>query len=131
MAECLADWYKVAQIQYIQAQILDRDIDTYDLRLSEITNEVCDIDSSFHKGMISIPRVICAATSKPGSRLKAQDLKKHRTILDDIRTTLGEVNFELNKSEKLTNQLYNLANGSDDGINTEKKYSVRFPPPNV
>ena len=93
LAECLADWYKVAQIQYIQAQILDRDIDTYNLRLSEITNEVSDIDLSFHKGMITMPRVICDATSKQGGCLKAQDLKKHRTILDDIRTTFGRSQF--------------------------------------
>lgn len=131
LAECLADWYKVAQIQYLQAQILDRDIDTYKVRLSEITNEVCEIDVSFHEGMVSISRVICTANAKHGGRVKAQDIKKHRTILDDLRTTLGEVDVQLNESKKLTNQIYSITNGNDDSIELEEGCLMRFPAPTV
>ena len=131
IAECLADWYKIAQIQYLQAQILDRDIDTYKVRLTEITNEVCEVDVNFHEGVMSISRVICTANSKHGGRIKAQDIKKHRTILDDLKTTLGDVNVEINESEKLSNQIYSIANGNDDGIDLEKNCLVRFPAPTV
>lgn len=114
LAECLADWYKMAQTVYLQAQILDRDIDTYEVRLDDFTDKVGKNDASFHEGLTNISRIICTANSKHGGRVKAQETKKHRTILNDMKLTAEEFQSVLNGNSKLVQQLQSMANGIDD-----------------
>ncbi|XP_065213755.1 serine/threonine-protein kinase TBK1 [Planococcus citri] len=114
LAECLADWYKMAQTVYLQAQILDRDIDSYEIRLDDFVLKLNKNDISFHEGLSNISRIICSANSKHGGRVKAQETKKHRTILNDIKITGEEMETVLRENSKLVSQLQNLANGLND-----------------
>lgn len=114
LAECLADWYKMAQTVYLQAQILDRDIDSYEVRLNDFVLKLNKNDISFHEGLTNISRIICSANSKHGGRVKAQETKKHRTILNDIKIMDEEMESVLRENSKLVGQLQNIANGLND-----------------
>lgn len=114
LAECLADWYKMAQTVYQQSEILDSEIDNYEAKLHEYINKINNNDINFHDGLTNISKVICTANSKHGGRVKAQDTKKYRTILNDIKLTEEEIESVLNGNTKLVRELHSITNGNND-----------------
>lgn len=104
----------MAQTVYLQAQILDRDIDTYEVRLDDFSLKLNKNDVSFHEGLSNISRIICSANSKHGGRVKAQETKKHRTILNDIKINQEQIEAVLKENDRLANQIQNISNGIND-----------------
>lgn len=43
IAECLADWYKMAQTIYLQCQILEKDLSSYDETIFELRDRLVRI----------------------------------------------------------------------------------------
>ncbi|XP_067623231.1 serine/threonine-protein kinase TBK1 isoform X3 [Eurosta solidaginis] len=46
MAECLADWYKLAQTVYLKTQILEKDVRDYEQKLNHIRDELYHLKSA-------------------------------------------------------------------------------------
>lgn len=49
IAECVADWYKMGQANYVQVQILEKDVSSYEEQIDQMT----DILSHVKNGLIS------------------------------------------------------------------------------
>lgn len=45
MAECLADWYKLAQTVYLKTQILEKDVRDYERKLNDLRDELYHLKS--------------------------------------------------------------------------------------
>lgn len=82
----MADWYKMAQTVYLQAQILDKDIDTFEHRLLGFIERANDVDASFHDGLINVAKVkFTSSGAKHAGRISAQDIQALRASLRGLR----------------------------------------------
>lgn len=111
LADCMADWYKMAQTVYLQAQILDKDIDTFEHRLLGFIENANDMDSSFHDGFINVAKIKFTSSGvKHAGRISAQDIQALRASLrglcniDDLVSDI-KVNNEMLKHITEPNKL--------------------------
>jgi len=82
----MADWYKMAQTVYLQAQILDKDFDTFENNLQGFLEHANEIDSSFHNGLINIAKMkITSNGAKYAGRISAQDIQALRASLRGLQ----------------------------------------------
>lgn len=82
----MADWYKMAQTVYLQAQILDKDFDTFEHRLLEFIENANDSDASFHDGLVNVSKVkFTSSGAKHAGRISAQDIHALRASLRGLR----------------------------------------------
>jgi len=82
----MADWYKMAQTVYLQAQILDKDFDTFEHRLQGFLEHANEIDASFHDGLINIAKMkFTSSGAKYSGRISTQDIQTLRASLRGLR----------------------------------------------
>lgn len=81
-SECLADWYKMAQTVFLQAQILDKDMDNYErvietfsLRLSQDSKERFD----------HISRTLDAWLPSAGKQQQTTTATKLQSEMDEVQ----------------------------------------------
>ncbi len=123
LAECLADWYKMAQTVHQQGEILESEINAYEMKLSEFTNKICENDVMFYDRLTNISRVICTVNSKHGGRVKAQEKKKTRTFLSDMTLTGEEILSVLKQdTNNLVQEVHSMAIGisEENGLSKSK-----------
>lgn len=51
MAECLADWYKLAQTVYLKSEILEKDVREYERNLDILKEDLYKIKTDIQKDM--------------------------------------------------------------------------------
>ncbi|XP_050424646.1 serine/threonine-protein kinase TBK1 [Adelges cooleyi] len=86
LADCMADWYKMAQTVFLQAQILDKDFDAFEHRLQGFIERVNDTDASFHDGLVNVAKVkFTSSGAKHAGRISAQDIQALRASLRGLR----------------------------------------------
>lgn len=82
----MADWYKMAQTVYLQAQILDKDIDGFEHRLLGFIELANESDASFHDGLINVAKVkFTSSGAKHAGHISAQDIHALRASLRGLR----------------------------------------------
>ncbi|RZF44680.1 hypothetical protein LSTR_LSTR000632 [Laodelphax striatellus] len=106
LSDMLADWYKMAQTVYLQARILDKDVDTFERRLEAFVARVVDNDHSFHDELVNVSRV------KGAGRIRGQELKSFfRTSIKDILSGQDEISTVISENTDLIRQFNNMAKG--------------------
>lgn len=110
LADSLADWYKMAQTVYLQAQILDKDTDDYENRLDIFVSRLSNSDSVFHSSVrdmlqkIEKEQKIPRTVGKQVSRIR-NDTKIIRNSLKDIVELQEEMASEMKENTDLINKL--------------------------
>ncbi|KAK7788610.1 hypothetical protein R5R35_005504 [Gryllus longicercus] len=110
LADSLADWYKMAQTVYLQAQILDKDTEDYENRLDMFVSRVANGDSVFHSSVrdtlekLEKDRKIPRTLGKQVSRIR-NDAKIIRNSLKDIVVIQEEMASEMKENTDLINKL--------------------------
>ncbi|XP_022189807.2 serine/threonine-protein kinase TBK1 isoform X1 [Nilaparvata lugens] len=104
LSDMLADWYKMAQTVYLQARILDKDVETFERRLDALVARVVDNDLSFHDELVNVSRV------KGAGRIRGQELKSlFRTSIKDILSGQDEISTVISENTDLIRQFKGLA----------------------
>lgn len=101
LADCLADWYKMAQTVYLQTQILDKDLDAFEGRLEDFCLRMSEGDSSFHVGAGA------ALDPAGGYRARRKPLRGPSALrmgLDDVRVVQEEMAAALRENTDLIDQ---------------------------
>lgn len=97
MAECLADWYKLAQTVYLKTQILEKDIRDCDRKLHNIRDELYHIKSEQKLDVDT--KNICS------NNLSAKTEEHNKSIM---KQQVLEVMAEMRKNRDLLNALNSL-----------------------
>uniref|UniRef100_A0A1B6HB38 Protein kinase domain-containing protein n=1 Tax=Homalodisca liturata TaxID=320908 RepID=A0A1B6HB38_9HEMI len=102
LADCLADWYKMAQTVYVKARILDKDVDLFQGRLDSFVKEVLEVDINFHKGVGLRGKV-------PGAgRVRGQELRAFLASIRNIKNDQQEIAGILSENLELLVQFNQL-----------------------
>nr|CAD7439248.1 unnamed protein product [Timema bartmani]CAD7459470.1 unnamed protein product [Timema tahoe] len=128
LADCLADWYKMAQTVYLQARILDKDVDTFERRLDTFSRRSTEADCIFHSGLQEVLQRVTVdgkiVPRTPGRQTRGREsAKKFRNSIKDIRAVQEEISSVLKENNDLVSKFHNLAfalNG-DEASNGEDK----------
>ncbi|XP_047117169.1 serine/threonine-protein kinase TBK1 [Schistocerca piceifrons] len=120
IADCLADWYKMAQTVFLQAEILAKDVACYSSRLDTFATRLHDEDTSFHSRLQEI--------IEQGKDIPYQMERRHRSSsgryavlrssLKDALAIQDEVAQILTENADLVKQFQQLivSNGKDGDI---------------
>lgn len=116
LSDSLADWYKMAQTVYLQARILDKDVDTFETRLESFVDSIIEADRSFHKELVNVSRVHGAG------RIRNQELRTFRASIKDILNVQDEIASVIKDNSELVSQFQNLTNSvaEEDKKNSNK-----------
>lgn len=100
----MADWYKMAQTVYLQAQILDKDFDTFENRLLGFIDRTNDFDESFYDSLVNVTKVkFTSSGAKHASCISAQNIQAIRVSLRSIHDIDDLVSGIESNNEKLKN----------------------------
>uniref|UniRef100_A0A1B6LYB1 Protein kinase domain-containing protein n=1 Tax=Graphocephala atropunctata TaxID=36148 RepID=A0A1B6LYB1_9HEMI len=102
LADCLADWYKLAQSVYVKARILDKDVDMFQGQLDAFVEEVLETDVNFHKGLGLKGKVTGAG------QVRGQQLRAFQASIRSILTDQQEMSAVLGENLELMGQLNQL-----------------------
>uniref|UniRef100_A0A1B6E921 Protein kinase domain-containing protein n=1 Tax=Clastoptera arizonana TaxID=38151 RepID=A0A1B6E921_9HEMI len=104
LSENLADWYKMAQTVFLQARILDKDVETFETRLEAFINDVIEADRNFHKELLNVCRV------QGVGRIRHQELRTYRASIKEIINSQEDIATIIKDNSELVTQFQNLAN---------------------
>nr|CAD7397524.1 unnamed protein product [Timema poppensis] len=128
LADCLADWYKMAQTVYLQARILDKDVDTFEHRLDTFSRRSTEADCIFHNSLQEVLQRVTVdgkiAPRTPGRQTRGREsAKKFRNSIKDIRVVQEEISSVLKENSDLVSKFHNLAFAlnRDEASNGEDK----------
>ena len=80
-AECLADWYKMAQTIYLQTQILEKDLLSYEEMLFELRDRLIRIKEEMKREYAESKKNIPCGFKEPSISM----LKKRIEISSDVK----------------------------------------------
>jgi len=80
-AECLADWYKMAQTIYLQTQILEKDLSSYEDTLFELRDRLIRIKEEMKREHTESKKNIPCGFKEPSMSM----LKKRIEISSDVK----------------------------------------------
>lgn len=89
-AECLADWYKMAQTIYLQTQILEKDLSSYEETLFELKDRLIRIKEEMKfESNESKKNISCGFKEQPSMTM----LKKRIELSSDVKVILKRINL--------------------------------------
>lgn len=106
LADCLADWYKMAQTVYLQARILDKDIDAYERHLETFAHRLNKTDLTFHQKLQDQLKLDMKPT-KVIHKVRRDTKVLHKSI-KDILAVQGEMATMMRENSELVNQFQQL-----------------------
>ena len=106
-SECVADWYKMAQTVFLQTQILDKDIDSYERVLESFSYRLSQESKEYNENLLhSLDRLPGKSkTIKKTSVPVQESTKKWRNICD----TQEQITMLLYENGLLVDQLDHLS----------------------
>jgi TANK-binding kinase 1 len=108
LADALADWYKMAQTVYLQACILDKDMDAYESRLEEFSQHLAESDRSFYQKLqATLDGRKRPAPVKQMNKVH-QDAKVIHSSFKDIMAVQGEVMSMVRENSQILTQFQQL-----------------------
>lgn len=118
LAECLADWYKMAQTAFLQARILDKDVAAYEKNLLNFISAVSENDSKYHEEIAGVAKVKITSSNNNHVGGIKQDLRSIRANLRELSSTGGSISNTLDENTSLIVQCHAVLN-EEDGIAAE------------
>lgn len=106
-SECVADWYKMAQTVYLQTQILDKDIDSYEHALESFSYRLSQESKERNESLLhSLDRLPGKLKTTEKMSVPVQEsTKKWRNICD----TQEQITVILYENGRLVDQLDHLS----------------------
>ena len=86
-AECLADWYKMAQTIYLQTQILEKDISSHEETLFELRDRLIRIKDELKLEYAESNKTVSCVFKEPSMTA----LKKRIEISSDIKVNFKKI----------------------------------------
>lgn len=106
-SECIADWYKMAQTVFLQTEILDKDINSYEHVLESFSYRLSQESKEYHENLLlSLNRLPDKSKTIEKTNVPAQEsTKKWRDICDteeQIAMLLYENSLIIDQLNKLS-----------------------------
>ncbi|XP_017465711.1 PREDICTED: serine/threonine-protein kinase TBK1 [Rhagoletis zephyria] len=98
MAECLADWYKLAQTVYLKTQILQKDIRDYERKLNDVRDELYHVKSQMKPD--SNGKVI-TNNNKLSKNMQKNMIKKMKEQHEEVLQIMHENEVLINRLKEL------------------------------
>ncbi|KAJ9577300.1 hypothetical protein L9F63_006139 [Diploptera punctata] len=110
LADSLADWYKMAQTVFLQARILDKDIDAYERRLEAFAHRLSKVDLTFHQKLQDQVKLDTKPNPIPIKSIHKvrRDNKVFHKSIKDILAVQGEMATMMRENSELVNQFQQL-----------------------
>uniref|UniRef100_A0A0A9WA26 Serine/threonine-protein kinase TBK1 n=2 Tax=Lygus hesperus TaxID=30085 RepID=A0A0A9WA26_LYGHE len=112
VADSLADWYKMAQTIYLQAKILDKDVDLYKQRLEKFNQNMDEKDRTFHEEIINVGLI--RPIPRHNGRIRGQDMRSLRTSVREIHSGQEEISTLIKGNKQLVDKFCSLASKLND-----------------
>lgn len=108
LADALADWYKMAQTVYLQARILDKDVDACEKRLEAFSHRLAESDCSFYQKLEA--RQSGRTRTAPAKQMHKvhQDAKVIHNSFKDIMAVQDEVISMVRENSEILAQFQHL-----------------------
>jgi TANK-binding kinase 1 len=123
LADALADWYKMAQTVYLQACILDKEMDAYENRLEKFSQNLAESECSFYQQLLA--RLDEGKRPAPVKQMHKvrQDAKVIHSSFKDIMAVQGEVMSMVRENSQILTQFEQLTGSlvGDSVSNGEEK----------
>ncbi|XP_069700345.1 serine/threonine-protein kinase TBK1 [Periplaneta americana] len=121
LADCLADWYKMAQTVYLQARILDKDVDVYERRLEGVSSRLTELNSAFYQKLQAKKDSRTKVAPAKQTHKVRQDAKVIHNSFKDIMALQEEVMSVVKENSQILSQFQQLAGTLGDTISNGKE----------
>ncbi|XP_067623229.1 serine/threonine-protein kinase TBK1 isoform X1 [Eurosta solidaginis] len=98
MAECLADWYKLAQTVYLKTQILEKDVRDYEQKLNHIRDELYHLKSAIKSDVNS---KVITNNNKLARNMQRNLIKKMHEQHEGVLQIMHQNEILINKLKEL------------------------------
>ncbi|CAH1393934.1 unnamed protein product [Nezara viridula] len=107
-ADCLADWYKMAQTIYLQGKILDKDVDNSKKSLEKFFLRMEESDKIFYDegNNIGITRPL---VQHEGRIIRGQDVRSFKTKICEIHCAQEEIDSLIKENSQIIDMFQSIA----------------------
>lgn len=107
-ADCLADWYKMAQTIYLQGKILDKDVDNSKKSLEKFFLRMEESDKIFYDEGNNIG-IIRPLMQHEGRIIRGKDVRSFKTKICEIHCAQEEIDSLIKENSQIIDMFQSIA----------------------